>query len=90
MRQVTTPSTVPGLTRVPDLTILVVTISGSLNFDSHIDRLYCRANQSFLVAHGLTASQRHDVLRATTLARMTYASPPGCKRRTDSNLTLMR
>ena len=54
--------------------------SDDLRFNNHIQRLCCQARQSFyalrtLVAHGLRGPHLYDVVRATTLARMLYASP---------------
>jgi len=70
----------PGLERVTSMTILGFAISDTLGFGSYAHRICCRARQSFwalrtLVAHGLRGPPLHDVVRATTLARMLYASP---------------
>ena len=62
------------------MVILGVTVSDSLGFGGHVQRICCRARQSLyamrtLVAHGLHGPHLHDVVKATTLARMLYASP---------------
>ena len=76
----TNPCATPGLTRVTSMVILGVTISNFLGFENHIHRICCQARQSLyalrtLVAHGLRGPLLFDVVRATTLARMLYASP---------------
>jgi len=76
----TAPGTTTGLARVTSMVILGVTISDDLRFNNHVQRLCCQARQSFyalrtLVAHGLRGLHLYDVVRATTLARMLYASP---------------
>jgi hypothetical protein len=70
----------PGVSRVVEMPVLGVTITENLSFGKHIDRICCRARQSVyalrvLRAHGLTGPKLFDVVRATTLARMLYASP---------------
>ena len=50
-----------------------------LNFDPHIDKICIKACQSLyairiLIAHGLSGPCLHDVVRATLLARILYAS----------------
>src|SRR5688572_20923831 len=71
-----------GFKRVESMNILGVTLTGKFDFDKHIDNIkFCRrARQSLyalrvLAAHGLSGSSLHDVVRATTLTRMLYASP---------------
>src|SRR5688572_27464359 len=76
----TAPGTTTGLARVTSMVILGVTISDDLRFNNHVQRLCCQARQSFyalrtLVAYGLRGLHLYDVVRATTLARMLYASP---------------
>ena len=74
------PPEIPGVIRVRELKILGVVVSDKLSFDSHINLVCTRARQSFyairlLRAHGLVGVRLHDVVRATTLARLSYASP---------------
>ena len=78
--RMTDPTAVPGVTRVNNMKVLGVMLSDTLKFDLHIDRVCCRARQSMyalriLTAHGLSGPRLHDVVRATTLARMLYAAP---------------
>ena len=71
----TYPTPIPGIQRIDMMKILGVTLSNTL-FNAHIDIALRQAAQSMyalrvLRSHGLTG----DVTRATTLARMLYASP---------------
>ena len=74
------PPPIPGIGRVSESVILGVTISDRLSFDPHIDRICIKASQSLyairiLIAHGLSGTRLFDVVRATSLARLLYASP---------------
>ena len=74
------PPPIPGVARVVESVILGVTITDRLSFDRHIDRISIKARQSLyairiLIAHGLSGTCLHDVVRATLLARLLYASP---------------
>ena len=76
----TMPTEHPGLTRVDEVTALGVTLSNTINFKAHIDRICKQARQSMyalrvLSAHGLGGVQLQDVTRATVVARLLYASP---------------
>jgi hypothetical protein len=60
--------------------VLGVTISDRIGFEVHINRICCKARQSMfalrvLFAHGLHDQLLFDVVRATTIARLLYASP---------------
>ena len=66
--------------RVEELKILGVTLSRTLYFDVHIDKIISQTAQSMyalrvLRAHGLKGDSLWDVSRATLVARLTYASP---------------
>ena len=74
-----TPPLLPGIERVAKSVILGVTITDRLNFDPHIDKICIKACQSLyairiLIAHGLSGTCLHDVVRATPLASILYAS----------------
>ena len=81
--RVVLPPLVDGVERVDVLNVLGVAlgvaITCRLRMDRHIDHVCTRANQSLyaikvLLAHGLSGERLYDVVRATTLARMLYAS----------------
>ena len=60
------------------MVILGVTVSNHIGFETHINKICCKARQSkfalrILVAHGLCGQRLFDVVRATTLYRMLYA-----------------
>ena len=62
------------------MNILGVSLSKTFSFNVHIDNVLSQAAQSMyalrvLRSHGLTGESLWDVTRATTLARMLYASP---------------
>ena len=74
------PPPLQGITRVQEAAFLGVTLTDRLGFNRHIDSICVKANQSLyaircLIAHGLSGQRLHDVVRATTLARLLYASP---------------
>jgi hypothetical protein len=74
------PSEYPGIKRVHNTLILGVQITDKLGFELHVNHICTRALQSIfairiLIAHGLTGQRLHDVVRSTTLARLSYASP---------------
>ena len=74
------PSEYPGIERVHNTLILGVQITDKLGFELHVNHICTRALQSIfairiLIAHGLTGQRLHDVVRSTTLARLSYASP---------------
>ena len=86
------PSVIPGVSRVDKLTVLGVTLTETLNFEAHISQICCKARQSMyalhiLTAHGLKGVNLFDVARATTVARLLYASPAwwGFARQQDKN-----
>ena len=74
------PPEYPGLTRVRELRILGVTITDKMGFEPHVERICTQAKQSLyairlLCAHGLSGVRLQDIVRATTMARILYASP---------------
>ena len=74
------PPPILGISRVSELCVLGVAMSDRLSFSPHIDKICIKANQSLyairvLIAHGLCGLRLYDVVRATTLARLLYASP---------------
>ena len=76
----TYPTPIPGIQRIDMMKILGVSLSNTFSFDAHIDIALRQAAQSMyalrvLRSHGLTGEALWDVTRATTLARMLYASP---------------
>ena len=79
-KSTTLPLPIHGIERVHETVILGVTISDRVGFKTHIDKICCKARQSMfalriLVSHGLQGQRLYDVVRATTLARLLYASP---------------
>ena len=76
----TQPPEYPGIQRVDMINILGIRLNDRLGFGPHIEYITSRAKQSmyairFLTAHGLRGDKLHEVVRATTLARLLYASP---------------
>ena len=73
----------------------------TLNFEVHISQICCKARQSMyalhiLTAHGLKGPKLVDVARATTVARLLYASSAWwgfarqqCKNRLQSIISTM-
>ena len=81
----TYPTPIPGIQRIDMMKILGVSLSNTFSFNAHIDIALRQAAQSMyalrvLRSHSLTGEALWDVTRATTLARMLYASPAwwGC------------
>ena len=73
------PPELPGIVRTKVISILGVTITDKLGIGPHVDNICTRAHQSLyairlLSAHGLSGQRLHDVVRATTMSRLTYAS----------------
>ena len=76
----TYPAPIPGIQRIDMMKILGVSLSNTFSFNAHIDIALRQAANSMyelrvLRLHGLTGESLWDVTRATTLARMLYASP---------------
>ena len=74
------PATTHGIKRVREMVVLGVTLTDTLSFRSHVDRIVARTAQTsyalrLLRSHGLGAPQLFDVARATLVAQLTYASP---------------
>ena len=76
------PAPIPGIQRVDMMKILGVSLTSTFSFNAHIDIALRQAAQSMyalsvLRSHGLTGEALWDVThtRATTQARMMYASP---------------
>src|SRR5678815_5626412 len=70
----------PDACMISCLILSGVTMSDTLSFDMHIDKICCRARQSLyalrvLTAHGLAGPKLYDVVQATTLSRLLYAAP---------------
>ena len=79
-RQTVYPPELPSIERIKEIVILGVRINDKLGFGPHIAHACTRAKQSFyairlLTSHGLSGDRLHEVVRATTLARITYAIP---------------
>ena len=69
-----------GMERVTSLHILGVTITDNLRASSHVNGVLGACSGSLhalrvLRAHGLPEAALHEVTRATTIARLLYASP---------------
>ena len=69
-----------GMERVTSLHILGVTITDNLRTSSHVSGVLGACSCSLhalrvLRAHGLPEAALHEVTRATTIARLLYASP---------------
>src|SRR5688572_32782805 len=61
------------------MVILGVTISDRIGFGAHMDKICCKPRKSMLalrvlVAHGYHCERLFDIVRATILARLLYAS----------------
>ena len=74
------PAITPGIERVREMVVLGVTLTDTLSFRQHVDRIVARTAQTsyalrLLRSHGLGAPQLFDVARATLVAQLTYASP---------------
>src|SRR5688572_2972360 len=73
------PPLIPGIERVHDMAILGVTISDQIGFGAHMDKICCKPRKSMfalrvLVTHGYHCERLFDIVRATILARLPYAS----------------
>src|SRR5678815_3938664 len=69
----------PGIERVQKMVILGVTISDRIDFGAHMDKICCKPRKSMfalrvLVAHGYHCERLFDIVGATSLARLRYAS----------------
>jgi hypothetical protein len=74
------PPPIPGISRVSTLKCLGVTLTSSFSFTEHISNLLqsCGANifaLKVLRTHGLSSPLIHQVFYATTISKLTYASP---------------
>src|SRR6218665_3403357 len=74
------PPPLSGIKRVKSMVILGITITDDLRASNHVDSVIASCSQSMyalrvLKAHGLPAAALHTVTRATTIARLLYASP---------------
>jgi len=74
------PPPLYGIKRVKSMVILGITITDDLRASNHDDSVIASCSQSMyalrvLKAHGLPAAALHTVTRATTIARLLYASP---------------
>jgi hypothetical protein len=74
------PPPTPGLHRVSSIKILGVTLQSNLRFDEHISEVISSSASSLhavrtLRSHGLPDDGVQEVCRATTMARLMYASP---------------
>ena len=74
------PAPLPGISRQSRLKILGVTITDTSSFDVHVNNVVTRVAQAgyalrTLKAHGLAGRALWDVAGATTISRLTYASP---------------
>ena len=74
------PIAIPGIERVQEMVILGVTIPDRIGFGAHMDKICCKPRKSMLalrfvlVAHGHHGERLFDIVRATILARLRYAS----------------
>ena len=69
-----------GVTRVTNMKILGVTITGTLSFEPHVTNVLARCSQTgyalrILRAHGLNGPALWNVTRATLISKLIYASP---------------
>jgi len=69
-----------NITRTHELTVLGVTYSSSLSFSQHMQNLNAKAATSLyalktLKTHNLQGRALRDVMQATRVAQITYASP---------------
>src|SRR3984885_3834233 len=74
------PPEYPGIVRVREITILGVSMTDKFCMEPHVRRLCTRTAQSLyafrlLRAHGLSGQRLYDIVGATALARLTYATP---------------
>ena len=74
------PLEISGIHRVLSMTCLGVQINHNLSFSEHISEVIGKCQQSLfalkiLRAHGLPEDALHTVFCATTLSKLTYASP---------------
>ena len=74
------PPPTPGIERVPSLKVLGVTLQCDLKMEAHITEVLASCSSSLyalrvLRNHGLPPSSLHEVARASTMARLMYASP---------------
>ena len=77
-RQFTYPNVIRGIKRVDKLNILGVTVS--LHNSGNVDVVVQKTTRSLYVikitrAHGLDGNALWDVIRATVVAQLLYASP---------------
>src|SRR5678816_1978999 len=75
------PPLITGIERVQEMVILGVTstISDRIGFGAHMEKICCKPRKSMfalrvLVAHGHHGERLFDIVRATILARLRYAS----------------
>ena len=74
------PSTTAGIERVTSMKILGVTLQDNLSMAAHISEVVSSCSSSLyalrvLRNHGLPPDSLHEVSRASTMARLMYASP---------------
>src|SRR6218665_2844985 len=74
------PPLLDGMQRVSSLLVLGVTLEDNLRVTEHVDRTLEACSRSLyalweLRSHGLPSRALHQVARATTVAKLTYASP---------------
>ena len=74
------PPPTTGLKRVTNMKILGVTVQDNLSMDAHITEVISSCSSSLyalrvLRNHGLPPASLHEVARASTMARLMYASP---------------
>jgi hypothetical protein len=73
-------STPAGIERVSSMKVLGVTLQNNLRMDAHISEVISACSSSLyalrvLRNHGLPPAALHEVCRASTVARLMYASP---------------
>jgi len=76
------PPLLDGVQRVSSLLVLGVTLEDDLKVTEHVERTLEACSRSLyalreLRSHGLLTRALHQVARATTVAKLTYASPAG-------------
>ena len=74
------PAVFPDFKRVDKMNILGVIVSDTLTFHHHISNLVAKSASSFYAlktirTHGLTGNALWDVIRATLVSQLLYASP---------------
>jgi len=79
-RRVLPPPLLDGVQRVSSLLVLGVTLEDNLIVTEHVERTLEACSRSLyalreLRSHGLQTRTLHQVARATTVAKLTYASP---------------